>query len=372
MASAISRPLESVGIVRVPKFYLPELDGLRYLAFLAVFLSHATSTPLVPSGSPVLTLVSGIGRYGVDLFFTMSAYLLTTLMLRERDVQGRVSLKAFYLRRILRIWPLYFTFLAGLLCYQAISPRAFRPEWVVAYALFIVNFVSTGRYPGLEIDPLWSLMVEEQFYLFWPLIFRQLSNRGVLLAGFAIWLLTVTLRVLWLVTGVAPQRMWASGFARLDSIAVGIIIASALYGSTGVRLSRLARMALGICGMAAWTVTAITCNLFLDSPGPLLGPAIGYVLVALGSGAFLLATLGFQGWIARYPLVYFGRISYGLYVLHLATLLAIRSALPGINPLPFALLSLVITTILAAASYRWLEKPFLKMKRRFEYVRTGG
>ncbi len=369
---AISRPLESPSTFRVPKFYLPELDGLRYLAFLAVFLSHLTSTQFVAPGSPVFTFVTATGRFGVDLFFTMSAYLLTTLMLREREVKGKVNLKAFYLRRILRIWPLYFAFLAGLLVYQSVSTRAFHPEWVVAYVFFVVNFVSTGKYPGLAIDPLWSLTVEEQFYLLWPLICRRLSKRGVLLAGLTIWFLTLAVRVLWLETGVAPARIWGSGFARLDSIAAGIIIASALYGSTGIRLSGPARTALGIWGAVAWTVTAVTCHLLVRNPGPLFGPAIGYVLVALGSGAFLLAALGCQGWITRQPLVYFGRISYGLYVLHLATLLAIRWAFPTVNLLSFAFLSLAITTIVAAASYRWLEEPFLRMKRRFEYVRTGG
>jgi peptidoglycan/LPS O-acetylase OafA/YrhL len=355
------------------RFYLPELDGLRFFAFLAVFLSHAASSPLRPSSDSVwLTLVSGTGRYGVDLFFTMSAYLLTTLMLREQELYGQVRVKAFYARRILRIWPLYYTFLLGLLCFQAISWSTFHPRWVIAYACFVSNLTSTGIYPGLAVDALWSLSVEEQFYLVWPLIVRLASSRrGVLVAGVAAWVISAGVRTALLASGTAPRELWGTGFARLDSIAAGVILAACLNGVSSITLSNARRVGLMSLGLLLWTTVAIKCHLFAASPGRVLGPALGYFLIALGCVAFFFAALGAQTWITSRPLVYFGRISYGLYVFHLPVLLILKFFLPQIHLAAFIALGLLVTLVVSTASYEWLEAPFLRLKKRFEQISSA-
>src|SRR5258708_977456 len=99
------------------RFYLPELDGLRFFAFLAVFLSHvaAFSNGANEAKPAIIQIFNMIGRFGVDLFFALSAYLLTVLMIREKDRFGSLDVRAFYMRRMLRIWPLYFAWIATLM-----------------------------------------------------------------------------------------------------------------------------------------------------------------------------------------------------------------------------------------------------------------
>ena len=99
------------------RFYLPELDGLRFFAFLAVFLSHVAqfSNGANEAKPAIIQIFNLVGRFGVDLFFALSAYLLTVLMIREKDRFGRLDVRAFYIRRLLRIWPLYFTWIAALM-----------------------------------------------------------------------------------------------------------------------------------------------------------------------------------------------------------------------------------------------------------------
>ena len=98
------------------RFYLPELDGLRFFAFLAVFLSHVAvfSNGANEAKPAIIQIFNLVGRFGVDLFFALSAYLLTVLMIREKDRFGSLNVRAFYMRRLLRIWPLYFTWIAAL------------------------------------------------------------------------------------------------------------------------------------------------------------------------------------------------------------------------------------------------------------------
>src|ERR1700730_1499163 len=109
-------------------FYLPELDGLRFFVFLWVFICHCgvSIMPMLPvAGAPLAQTILGMGSYGVDLFFTLSAYLITTLLSREIARTETIDIPAFYLRRVLRIWPLYFGFLGLVALSDAHVPRLF-------------------------------------------------------------------------------------------------------------------------------------------------------------------------------------------------------------------------------------------------------
>jgi peptidoglycan/LPS O-acetylase OafA/YrhL len=158
-------------------FYLPELDGLRFFAFLSVFACHAWDT------THGRNAFADIGTFGVDLFFTLSAFLITELLVQEKERLGKIDVLAFYARRILRIWPLYFVFLAG-----AFVVVRFSWLYLATCALFIGNF---GFYwwgpPSLILSSLWSISVEEQFYIAWPLILRRLTERGMVIAALVMW-----------------------------------------------------------------------------------------------------------------------------------------------------------------------------------------
>src|SRR5579863_4317998 len=154
------------------RFYLPELDGLRFLAFLAVFLSHvATFTYDTHPRPETIELFNMFGRFGIDLFFAVSAYLLTALVIREKERNGTLDIGRFYMRRILRIWPLYFTWLAIL-----ILTRSWWSDYSISFFIPYLGFIANvqpfyGIVASIVILPLWSLSVEEQFYVFFPIVF---------------------------------------------------------------------------------------------------------------------------------------------------------------------------------------------------------
>jgi peptidoglycan/LPS O-acetylase OafA/YrhL len=193
MAATILK-VRNIAISAPERFYLPELDSLRFFAFLAVFICHCFAL----AGREGAW--SDVGSFGVDLFFVLSAYLITELLLRERRSRGRFDLGRFYARRILRIWPLYFTFLAGAELAGAVPQGDLAP-----LALFAGNFAyAAWGPPGLAVSSLWSLSVEEQFYLVWPLMMTRLSGRGAVIAGGCIWALSIASRA---VMSIAERRI---------------------------------------------------------------------------------------------------------------------------------------------------------------------
>jgi peptidoglycan/LPS O-acetylase OafA/YrhL len=170
---------------RTERFYRPELDALRFFAFLGVFIFHAAPRTMdfySAAGAPrwlgnLLISICGAGAYGVDLFFALSAYLITSLLLRERTATGALDLRGFYLRRILRIWPLYLAFVTFAALAALVIPEQRLPwHYVVGYCLLAGNwsYVLYGL-PASFAIPLWTVSIEEQFYLAWPLAIRRAS-----------------------------------------------------------------------------------------------------------------------------------------------------------------------------------------------------
>src|SRR5260370_11454953 len=208
------------------RFYLPQLDGLRFFAFLAVFLSHVAQ--FSNGGNEAKPLIIQIfiltGRFGVDLFFALSAYLLTVLMIREKDKFGSLDVRWCYMRRLLRIWPLYFTWIGALMLtrhFWSDYSLGFFVPWLLFAGNFQASVMAISAINSLVILPLWSLSVEEQFYLIWPLLVRNLTRRGLIVAGAVIWILTSCARFELLLHVFTPHQIWCTGFARLGSWAAG-------------------------------------------------------------------------------------------------------------------------------------------------------
>jgi len=198
------------------------LDGLRAIAVILVLLGHGRRTAGFPDAQP-LRWLGQVGSVGVEIFFVLSGFLITVLMLREIERTGRLSLRAFYLRRILRIVPAYVCLLiavASLEYFGLSHPQ--RKDWVGALT-YTVNFV-----PGRDWDlgHCWSLSIEEHFYLAWPLLVAALpvAWRGRAAAGGIVLSIGSRLIVLW----IAPKLSiladdWT--FCRLDGIAAGCLLA---------------------------------------------------------------------------------------------------------------------------------------------------
>jgi peptidoglycan/LPS O-acetylase OafA/YrhL len=382
MTVAVEIPSAAAAPARAERFYRPELDALRFFAFLGVFIFHAAPRTMDfynAAGYPqwlssLLISIFGAGAYGVDLFFALSAYLITSLLLRERVATGALDLRGFYLRRILRIWPLYLAFVAFAAIFAALFPGQHLPmRYVVGYTLLAGNWIyAVYGLPASFATPLWTVSIEEQFYLAWPLALRKASVRIMAIIAVGILVVANAWRV-WLAISAAPVE-WIeyNTFTRLDPIAFGILLA--LFGHKLPQFTRLQRVALLCGGAATWvavfafTVTgqALTVTTWRM--------ALGHPIMALASVAVLLSVLGSQNRLLRNPtLLYLGKISYGLYVLHeFAHFCAIRlvhASTPGMV-VAQSIVGLALTILLAAASYRWLESPFLKLKERFAHVQS--
>ncbi|HET6930919.1 MAG TPA: acyltransferase [Candidatus Acidoferrum sp.] len=369
-------------------FYRPELDTLRFFAFFGVFVFHVVPNdpqfyqahPILPASIvPLICAVASAGAYGVDLFFALSAYLITTLLIREEEVRGSIDTGAFYVRRILRIWPLYFFFIAV----AALVPAWDRTQhlgwpYVAGYLLLSGNWVYVFLgLPHSIASPLWSVSIEEQFYLIWPLALRRLSRRQLVLTVIGLLVLANAVRIFLVSSHVLGAAVEYNTMARIDAIAFGILVAYFL-GSEAPSLSLFSRAALAISCVSVWCIVASYTNLNAQTEvAPVMGTLLGRPLIALAAAGLLAAVIGAPAAGARVLtnswLTYLGRISYGLYVYHAAGLLVAWHVFRGNSVKIYAAYALTgfgLTVLFSALSYRWLESPFLKMKERFAVVRS--
>jgi peptidoglycan/LPS O-acetylase OafA/YrhL len=381
MAVATLPPSAAVQ-TQAQRFYRPELDALRFFAFLGVFIFHAAPRTMefyAAAGLPVwlsrlLISIFGSGAYGVDLFFALSAYLITSLLLRERAATGALDLRGFYVRRILRIWPLYLAFVAFAAVMALAIPGQNLPlRYVAGFCLLSGNWVYVFYgLPASFAIPLWTVSIEEQFYLAWPLALRRASVQTMAAIAVGLLLIANFWRVGLAIGGAPLEHMEYNTFTRLDPIALGILIA--LFGQKLPRLRRLQRITLLIGGLVTWIATYA---LGADASLPNISSwrqALGHPLTAIASAAILFSAMGSQHpFLRNQLLLYLGKISYGLYVLHeFAHFCAMRLA-PASTPLAVlaqSIVALALTVLLAAASYRWLESPFLQLKERFAHVQS--
>lgn len=366
------------------RFYRPELDVLRFFAFFGVFFFHTAlygpeffAKHHLPGFLAVFeNSLAKAGEYGVDLFFLLSAYLVTELLLREKVHRGTVDITAFYIRRILRIWPLYFAFIALIALVPALNPNhEFSLHYIVPFLLLGGNWsLAAFGFPGTSVVvPLWSVSVEEQFYLLWPPIVSKLARRNILFAAIVMIAVANVTRISALLLHAHHPQVWCNTFARLDPMAFGIILAVVLRGGVPHFRSAL-RLILLLFGLLDIVLVARYAD--LDSRRiPLLWEPtlIGYPAVAIGCVLILLAFLGSRSRLTESAaLRYLGKISYGLYVFHeLAVLISDRILTMSHNMYRGGLrfvLALAITIFLAAISYRFLEAPFLDLKRKFTHV----
>jgi peptidoglycan/LPS O-acetylase OafA/YrhL len=360
-------------------FYRPELDSLRFFAFLGVFVVHVADYPvdfLVQHRVPRLAAEIAIacvqgGPYGVDVFFVLSAYLITELLLREKDLMGHLNVPAFYLRRLLRIWPVYYLVVLVAAFVPFFNPNgAFSARYVVPFLFFMGNwsFVVFG-WPWTVALPLWSVSVEEQFYLLWPPVVARLSRRQIIIASVALVVVANVARIYAMAMHQSTDHIWGSTFAHLDSIAAGILIAVWLRGHAAP-LGLAGRIGLIAFALVCFAVRGHFVLILPDEQLTLWGTLIGYPAVVLASASVLVAFIGLP---LRSPtLQYLGKISYGLYAYHFVCLFLVDKFLPGTPGVAHAMTRAVaafgLTVAVAALSYVALEKPFLNLKRRFTFV----
>jgi peptidoglycan/LPS O-acetylase OafA/YrhL len=355
---------------------MPELDTLRAIAVLAVLLYHGFywAQWKIPGPAGAFVRATEPGWVGVDLFFTLSGFLITGILLDSRE--NPAYFRNFYVRRVLRIWPAYF----GLIGLLVLTSEIGLPFLVVS-TFFLAN-LSPMLGVTMQYGPLWSLAVEEQFYLVWPLLARCAPRAALAGAAAAILVAGPVLRYLaflsvgpsWVFTGV-DHYTWL----RLDGLAMGALLAIFLRTSAGSRRSLALLLAALTAGAAALVLLAGRFGgIARTSP---LGAALLLSILSLGAtvllGAFLLlGTSRFRAVVNLPPLRFLGDISYGLYLVHLLAFTGYDQAAAAFAPgliggrTSFGLLLLrflvatTAATSLAALSRRHYEEWFLRLKSR--------
>jgi peptidoglycan/LPS O-acetylase OafA/YrhL len=370
-----------------PSEHRPALDGVRGIAILTVFLYDCLK---LPPGGPfnlVLRKASAMGWIGVDLFFVLSGFLITGILLDSRGKPGYLS--SFFARRALRIFPLYFlalwaAFIALPQLAEAVSSlrpaadnmRAFSSEqvWFWTY-LQNWRFAWQGRWPDVGyLNHFWSLAVEEQFYLVWPFIVGWLG-RGVLAR--VCWGLVVTalaLRASMWIAGAPSVTLYVTTITRMDSLCLGALFAMALRSEKWYRLAcRFAVPTLLVLAVLIAGVDAVWPILKTQTAG---AQTIGHTLLGLAFGCFVLfaAAASPEHWSARAlssrVLTVPGQYSYAMYVLHRPVYKAVQKlnwswAPDGMQPYMVFAAALGGSLACAALSWRFFEKPFLALKGFF-------
>lgn len=360
---------------KAERVYWPELDALRFFAFALVFCSHA------PIGRRWYAPLADAGSFGVSIFFCLSAFLIITLLLKERAKTGRVRLGAFAVRRVLRIWPPYFAVVAIAYAIGTMLPSAhISRHAVLAMCVLLGNVfvIHHGWNSFATIAPLWSISLEEQFYLGIPFLTSVGGRRALLAVCSAT--IAIAYLALWILgsKGAIPiWQVWANSFVQFQFFAAGGLLALFLY-EREVKLNRTARLLLGLGGLVCFYVAGRRFGIHSWNAVPTWYLIVGYMLVLAGTSAILIAMLNLK---ARIPsaLVYLGKISYGLYLVHMPIFWLLfddgkewpaGAHFFGYHRPLGVVIAMVLTLGIASLSYRYFERPILRLKNRFETVKT--
>ncbi len=367
---------QKIAIQYLPATHIPQLDGVRGLAIFLVLLFHC-----YPFIAP-----ARLGWLGVDLFFVLSGFLITGILWDTKTHKDYY--KNFIVRRMVRIFPLYYTFLIlfffGIPIFTSIDISNFQnvQTW---YWLYITNWLFVFELQdwikGIDINHFWSLAIEEQFYLFWPFIIYSFSRRNILniILGFVV--MSFVLRLIYLYLGLEPISMYVSTFTRVDSLVIGACAALLLRDQkTKPILEKYLIKVFLFSGAFIVFVIVLTRS---TSPYSLPFITIGYTLNALFFISILLLTLTdfargtFKKMGLLKPLQFLGKYSYALYVFHLPlysyfdhrwyVYLMNLTEQHFLSRILSSSMVIMLTIVISLISWRVIEKPFLRVKKYFIY-----
>jgi peptidoglycan/LPS O-acetylase OafA/YrhL len=368
--------------------YMPALDGMRGVAVILVMLYHFVGTLPQPRSTlaRLLSALSMGGWVGVDLFFVLSGFLITGILLRAKS--GPNYFLNFYARRFLRIFPLYYAALAFLFFvvphFVPLDAGSRRVQglqgWLWTYTANIETaihgqFDFTSRV--IDLAHLWSLSVEEHFYLVWPFVIWSLGERALFRVSAGICLLVPVLRCAMLGAHVFPGTIYTFTPCRIDALALGAILALLARRPSGLAVLG------GVARWTGWLSAAFFAAIFAVRHSfdqwHWSMTTLGYSILDLGAAALLVPVASGAGVLAR---IFSGRVlrtvgkySYGVYVVHCPLHLLLQTAIydqlvtrvPEAAALAIhAVLSSAACVAIAAVVWRIVERPFLDMKRFFQ------
>lgn len=342
--------------------FFGSLDGLRAISILAVVWHHTAAVNFTNA-------LGHQGRHGVTLFFVISGFLIATLILRSKEA-GTFSLRNFWGRRVLRIFPIYFAslglyvLLTWLMERDTIYGREFFAN-LPFFATFTANWVIPLESERVIFYFAWSLAAEEQFYLVWPFLALMLAGmRPALLALFVL-LVSQYLALEHTATLGAdfPGRL---AITLPPGILLGVILAYLLHAPAGFFAA--CRLAGHRWSMPAAAVVSLLVLAFGRGFGAAEGLAVALALTWLVAACVLREDHIGAGWLRLAPVVWIGKVSFGMYLLHMLAVNVSRRVLPMVgleSPVGDFILGSVIALIAASITFVWYEQPFLRLKERF-------
>jgi peptidoglycan/LPS O-acetylase OafA/YrhL len=366
--------------------YFPALDGLRFFCAAGVVLAHSFGETAITgrSGSILRNFVTHSGNVGVDVFFSLSGFLITGLLLSEISKRGTADLKAFYVRRTLRIWPVYYVaVLAGFggvallgtpfcrLFGYTFSPTFFRVA-LPAHLVFLGNW--TDRALPTPIAILWSVCIEEQFYILFPItfVFARRAHPAFRAAGLG-WLMALVVRAAASSSGAGS---YYNTFAHADNLLAGALLAQTLHARPAVVIAAYRRM--GLLGELAGLLGFVVLLQWGYGTKSLTASLVFGVFSAIVTTYFVgISGLGcgpIAGFLARPRLRILGQLTYATYCFHLYPLAAVWQFVNRIAPtvdvwwratLRF-ILALPLALLVAYLCRVTFELRFLKLKERFQ------
>ncbi len=363
---------------------VPGLDGVRGIAVLTVVIYHfvyksgADGAPaLIPNTPFAISLRSGIvgGWLGVDIFFVLSGFLITAILLDEQGLKGKIRFGAFYMRRALRLLPALYALLAIYAVYSIATGMPYYPWWQSSLGIifYYTNWLGIYNPGGLARGTgiFWSLAVEEQFYLIWPvtlLLFFGINRRAraVIPAMIAI-ILFLALRRASMVNSVGWVSLLSRTDTRIDSLLVGALLAQLwvrnLIPRRGLRVA--ATISVGAVAFL------IMVGKVADPRWYSYGLTVVAVLVAVGILGIVEGVWENGGIFGARPLRLLGRVSYGLYIWHTMVIETVTRYGSTWGWGTRLVVSVGATASIVGLSWRFVETPALKLKRRWEVRGIG-
>jgi peptidoglycan/LPS O-acetylase OafA/YrhL len=345
--------------------HLPELDSLRTFAVFMTLLAHFS-----PVEIPYMW-------YGVPIFFTISGFLITTILLNTLENDHKITrlgiVKSFMVRRVLRLFPIYYLLILFFwLAKKYLSLYLWKDEFTPYFFTYTPNFLihKIGSQNALCFAHLWSLGVEEQFYLVWPwlMLFCAPKLRLPLIAGL------IAFSLAWITVNYTDANVGAFTFTNFHTLGAGAVLAC-LYVKRQTAIDWLQKNRHLLFVITLFHLIVVLIFFREDSPLWHLYREIG--LCACTFCIVLVSIFGWKGWIGyitrNRQVQYLGAISYGIYLYHMPIPFVYR-AIAGrffpsfhMSPGVFLVFCFAATIGVAALSYKYIETPFLKLKRYFAY-----
>ncbi|MBS1637256.1 MAG: acyltransferase [Bacteroidetes bacterium] len=369
-----------------PKLYFPGLNALRFFAALAVIICHVElikSAFGLPSLYNTWKIIPELGSLGVYFFFVLSGFLITYLLLQEQSKTKTVSVRKFYMRRILRIWPLYFIIvILGFFILPSFDKlhitylqKNFTEHFstnLLLYMLILPNVAFAFFTASPHIGHLWSIGVEEQFYLTWPWLFKR--KHHLLKWLWIILVLLIGSKVLFIIyykTTVPTETLTAIknliAMSKFENMAIGGIGAIYLFENKTKVLKWAYKPIIFYLSLVLVPVLVYTPDMLQD------GIHIVYSVLFLIIILNVVRLNNVNSFLEKKVFIWLGNLSYGIYMYHMAIIAIVCCTLkyyliPG-NPILMHVitytLSLLLSIFVSHVSYRYVESFFLRLKERF-------